>query len=137
MFSQQLDLAGLLEEAGTQKPPDIGHIHLMTADAERTLTFWRDVVGLAERQRFGTQAVFLAEGLYHHHMGANTWHSAGAGPAPDSSTGLESFELRLREQAAVDAAAEGLERNGIALSRDGERVEFRDPDSTRVILSVR
>ena len=46
----------------------------------RRAAFWRDVVGLDERQRFGPQAVFLAEGLYHHHIGANTWHSAGAAP---------------------------------------------------------
>ena len=137
MFTQPLDLAALVSEAARDETPDIGHIHLMTADVERTLGFWRDAAGLDERQRFGSQAVFLAEGLYHHHLGANTWHSAGAGPAPSESPGLDSFELRLRDRAAVDAAAEGLERAGVALSRTGESATFRDPDSNRVVLSAR
>ena len=137
MFTQPLDLAALVEEAGAPQVPDIGHIHLMTADVERTLAFWRDLVGLDERQRFGAQAVFLAEGLYHHHLGANTWHSAGAGPAPEYSPGLESFELRLRESEALDAAAERLDGAGLDTDRDERGVSFRDPDSNRVVLSVR
>jgi catechol 2,3-dioxygenase len=135
MFTAPLDLPGLLSEAaadGAEEAPDIGHIHLMTADAGRALAFWRDDVGLDERQRFGPSAVFLAEGLYHHHIGANSWHSAGAGPAPPDRPGLESFELRLRDHASVEVAAEGLERAGIAVERDGSGVTFRDVDGHRV-----
>ena len=140
MFTAPLDLPALLGEAaeeGTGQAPDIGHIHLMTADSERTLGFWRDGVGLSERQRFGTQAVFLAEGSYHHHIGANTWHSAGASPAPADRPGLESFELRLLSATAVDAAADGLERAGVAVERGERTIEFRDPDSNRVVLRSR
>lgn len=140
MFTQPLDLGQLVDEAasqGTEAAPDIGHIHLMTADVERTLGFWRDAVGLAERQRFGSQAVFLAEGLYHHHLGANTWHSLGAGPAPDDAPGLDSFELRLRDGVALEAAAEGLARAGVAVSRSEGEVRFSDPDSNQVVLTRR
>ena len=133
MFTAPLDLPALLEEANpAATAPDIGHIHLMTADASRALGFWRDVVGLDERQRFGPSAVFLAEGLYHHHLGANAWHSAGASPAPQDRPGLESFELRLRSAAGVEAAAEGLERAGVAADRDGPAVAFTDVDGNRV-----
>ena len=137
MYTAPLDLPGLLEEAGDEVAPDIGHVHLMTADAGEALAFWRDVVGLDERQRFGPSAVFLAEGLYHHHLGANSWHSAGAGPAPEDRPGLESFELRLLSAGAVEASAEGLERAGISFERDGDSIRFADVDSNRVILSVR
>ena len=135
-----LDLARLVEEAapdGAEEAPDIGHIHLMAADVERTLDFWRDAVGLDERQRFGAQAVFLAEGLYHHHLGANTWHSLGAGHAPEDTPGLDSFELRLLNLDAVQAAADRLEQAGVAIERESASAKFRDPDSNRVILSVR
>jgi catechol 2,3-dioxygenase len=139
MYTAPLDLPALLEEAdpGAAAVPDIGHIHLMTADAGDALSFWRDTVGLDERQRFGPSAIFLAEGLYHHHLGANSWHSAGAGPAPADRPGLDSFELRLLSAGAVGAAADGLERAGVAVERDGDSIEFADVDSNRVVLSVR
>jgi catechol 2,3-dioxygenase len=137
MFTAPLDLPALLEEAGDAVAPDIGHIHLMTADASRALSFWRDTIGLDERQRFGPSAIFLAEGLYHHHLGANSWHSAGASPAPRDRPGLESFELRLQRGAAVDVAAEGLARAGIAVDRDGSAVAFQDVDGNRVRLVSR
>jgi catechol 2,3-dioxygenase len=140
MFTRPLDLAALLSEAAEHPLParcDLGHIHLMTADVETTATFWRDVVGLAERQRFGPQAVFLAEGLYHHHIGANTWHSAGAPPAPAEVPGLDSFELRLRSGEQVDAAAARLEDAGVQVAAENGAIAFSDPDSNRVIVRGR
>jgi catechol 2,3-dioxygenase len=137
MFTAPLDLPALLEEAGDAVAPDIGHIHLMTADASSALSFWRDTVGLDERQRFGPSAIFMAEGLYHHHLGANSWHSAGASPAPTDRPGLESFELRLRSADAVAAAVDGLERAGVALARDEATANFEDIDGNRVRLLAR
>ncbi len=140
MYTRPLDLAALLAEATEQELParcDIGHIHLQTADVERASAFWRGVFGLDERQRFGAQAVFLAEGLYHHHLGANTWHSAGAAPVPPDRPGLDAFELRLRSAASVDRAASRLEEAGVTLVADGDRITFQDPDSNRVQVRAR
>ena len=140
MFTAPLDLPALLEEAtpsGDEVAPDIGHIHLMTSNASSALNFWRDTVGLDERQRFGPSAVFLAEGLYHHHLGANSWHSEGAGPAPADRPGLASFELRMRSSAALDAAAGGLERAGVPMERAEGSLAFDDVDGNRVLLSLR
>ncbi len=140
MFTAPLDLPALLEEAapeGDEKDPDIGHIHLMTADVGEAVSFWRDGVGLDERQRFGPSAAFLAEGLYHHHIGANSWHSAGAGPAPADRPGLESFELRLRSDDAVGTGSGGTRARG--RRRGGARglVAFRDVDQNLVLLTTR
>ena len=140
MFTRPLDLAALLSEAvhdGLPARCDIGHIHLQTADVEATAAFWRDAFGLDERQRFGPQAVFLAEGLYHHHIGANTWHSAGAPPAPPDRPGLDSFELRLRSSERVAAAAARLEDAGVEVAAEDDAFSFRDPDSNRVVVTAR
>ena len=140
MFTRPLDLGALLAEAGSDEAParvDIGHIHLQTADVDRTATFWTQTFGLDERQRFGPQAVFLAEGLYHHHLGANTWHSAGAPPIPPDRPGLESFELRLRSAERVDAARERLGGAGVEVDVDDAAFSFRDPDGNRVLVRAR
>lgn len=140
MFTAPLDVEALLEEA--EEPAgaaalDIGHVHLMVSDAERSLGFWRDVVGLDERQRFGPQAIFLAEGLYHHHVGANSWHSSGADPAPPDRPGLESFEINLASAESVDATAARLEAAGVTLVVDDGKIAFEDPDGIRVLLASR
>jgi catechol 2,3-dioxygenase-like lactoylglutathione lyase family enzyme len=57
---------------------DIGHVHLKVADIDRSLGFYRDVLGFELQQRFGTQAAFLSAGGYHHHIGLNTWQSEAA-----------------------------------------------------------
>jgi len=90
-----------------------------------------------EHQRLGPQATFLAEGPYHHHIGANTWHSADAPPAPESAPGLDSFELNLRSQDVIEAAAERLESAGIQVERADGGVAFRDIDTNLVRLGVR
>ncbi len=66
----------------------IGHVHLKVSDLERSLLFYRDLLGFEVMQQYGSQAVFISAGGYHHHIGLNTWHSKGAGPAPINASGL-------------------------------------------------
>src|SRR5512138_2341999 len=66
----------------------IGHVHLKVADIERSLGFYRDILGFEVMQHYGSSAVFLSAGGYHHHIGLNTWHSKNAQAAPVHSAGL-------------------------------------------------
>jgi catechol 2,3-dioxygenase len=73
------------------KIPDqtrIGHVHLKVADLERSLKFYRDILGFRVMQYYGEGAAFISAGDYHHHIGLNTWYSKnGLQPSP-RSTGL-------------------------------------------------
>lgn len=66
----------------------IGHIHLKVSDLEKALSFYRDILGFEVMQRYGSQAVFISAGGYHHHIGLNTWYSKNAPPAPTKACGL-------------------------------------------------
>jgi catechol 2,3-dioxygenase len=66
----------------------IGHVHLKVSDLDRSLAFYHELLGFEITQRYGSQAVFISAGGYHHHIGLNTWHSKGAGPAPVNVPGL-------------------------------------------------
>ena len=66
----------------------IGHVHLKVANIEKSLKLYRDILGFEVTQYYGSSAVFLSAGGYHHHIGLNTWHSKNAGPAPVNSAGL-------------------------------------------------
>ena len=66
----------------------IGHVHLKVADLNRSLEFYRDLLGFEVTTMYGDQAAFISAGGYHHHIGLNTWHSKGLPPAPVNSVGL-------------------------------------------------
>lgn len=66
----------------------IGHVHLKVASLDRMLAFYCGVLGFELTQRYGTQAAFVSAGGYHHHIGFNTWESAGGNPPPPGTTGL-------------------------------------------------
>lgn len=66
----------------------IGHVHLKVADLERSLGFYRDLLGFELIMMYGKDAAFISAGGYHHHIGLNTWHSKNAPPALRNGVGL-------------------------------------------------
>jgi catechol 2,3-dioxygenase len=117
----------------------IGHVHLKVADLERALGFYRDVLGFDVTQRMGRQAAFLSAGGYHHHIGLNTWESAGGSPPPPGTTGLYHVAIvyptraaladALRRLMAADIELEGAADHGVS-----EALYLRDPDGNGVEL---
>ena len=71
----------------------IGHVHLTVADLERSLHFYRDMLGFEVTASYGDSAVFLSSGGYHHHIGLNTWQGEGAPPPPKGHSGLYHFAI--------------------------------------------
>ena len=117
----------------------IGHVHLKVADLERSLEFYCGVLGFAVTQRYGSQAVFVSAGGYHHHLGLDTWESAGGRPPPRGTTGLYHVAIRYPTQAALaDAVCRvvqaGLPLDGAADHGFSEAVYLRDPDGNGVEL---
>jgi catechol 2,3-dioxygenase len=66
----------------------IGHVHLKVSDLERSLEFYRDLLGFEVTMYYGSQAAFISAGAYHHHIGLNTWHSKGSPPSSQEGVGL-------------------------------------------------
>ncbi len=117
----------------------IGHVHLKVADLDRALGFYRDVLGFELTQRYGRQAAFLSAGGYHHHIGLNTWESAGGSPPPEGTTGLYHVAILYPTRADLADALRRLMDAGIPLegaSDHGvsEALYLRDPDGNGVEL---
>ncbi|MFI0607307.1 MAG: VOC family protein [Anaerolineae bacterium] len=118
---------------------DIGHVHLKVADLDRALAFYQGVLGFALTQRMGRTAAFLSAGGYHHHIGLNTWESAGGSPPPQGSTGLYHLAIRYPDRPSLADALRRLLAAGIPLegaSDHGvsEALYLRDPDGNGVEL---
>lgn len=66
----------------------IGHVHLKVSDLDKSVKFYCDLLGFEIQERYGSQAIFVSAGGYHHHIGLNTWSSKGAPPADEYGIGL-------------------------------------------------
>ncbi|MFZ3580899.1 VOC family protein [Loktanella sp. DJP18] len=119
----------------------IGHVHLKVADLDRAIAFYAGVLGFAVTQRYGPQAAFLSAGGYHHHIGLNTWESAGATPPPPGHTGLYHTAFLYPDRASLAAVrrrvlAAGIPLDGAADRGVSEAIYLRDPDQNGVELYV-
>ena len=113
----------------------MGHVHLRVADVAQTVAFYRDVLGFGLMAQLGSQAAFLAAGGYHHHLGANTWESRGAGPPPPGRAALRHATILLPDDAERDRVLARADRAGsVEETPDGPLV--RDPSGNALVLAA-
>jgi catechol 2,3-dioxygenase len=147
MATEPLDMAGLLEAAGSepwQGTPAgtvMGHVHLHVGDLGRAATFFSETLGFDRTVRDYPGALFFAAGGYHHHLGTNMWAGRDASRPPAEEAQLLEWTLELPDESSLTAAADSLQRGGYALERqagpgNGSPVTIRDPWGTAVRLQV-
>jgi catechol 2,3-dioxygenase len=117
----------------------IGHVHLKVADLDRALAFYNGILGFEVTQRMGKSAAFLSAGGYHHHIGLNTWDSAGGTAPPPGTTGLYHLAILYPMRAELADALRRVLRAGIPLEGAAdhgvsEAIYLRDPDQNGVEL---
>ncbi|MCW1884163.1 VOC family protein [Luteolibacter flavescens] len=117
----------------------IGHVHLKVSDLERSIRFYRDVLGFQVMQRFGDAAAFLSAGGYHHHIGLNTWESLGGSPPPPGRTGLYHTAILFPDRPELGKVLRrvleaGIPLDGAADHGVSEAIYLRDPDQNGVEL---
>ena len=114
-------------------------MHLTVADLERSLAFYRDVLGFEVTTGYGDSAVFLSAGGYHHHIGLNTWAGRGVTPPPRGHSGLYHFAILfpsrkelatvLKRLLDVEYPLTGTADHGVS-----EAIYLNDPDGIGVEL---
>ena len=118
----------------------IGHVHLRVSDLDRAIGFYRDLMGFDLLVRLGDEAAFLSAGGYHHHIGLNTWQSAGGSPPPPGSTGLYHFAINYPERRDLAVALKRLldkdwSIDGASDHGTHEAIYLHDPDHNGIELA--
>jgi catechol 2,3-dioxygenase len=114
----------------------MGHVHLKVAEITSSIGFYRDVLGFDLMAQLGAQAAFLSAGGYHHHVGANTWESADAPPAPPGTAALLHATVVLPDVDARNEVIGRVEDAGVAVEeRDGDPL-VRDPSGNALVLDL-
>ncbi|AEG43866.1 VOC family protein [Isoptericola variabilis] len=143
MSSEPLDPTGYVRthldqavlDAGPSRGGTVGHVHLQVGDLEVARQFYVDTLGFEVTQSDYPGALFVAAGGYHHHVGLNTWNSAGAGPRA-ASLGLGRLAITVPGRDDLDALADRLTRRGLQFADDGRSVTVDDPWRTEVTVSL-
>ena len=138
MKTEALDVEGILRETRPSEPyvsaPEglrIGHIHLRVGNVDQAEKFYRGPIGLELTRRRGG-ATFMSSGGYHHHVGANVWHSDGAGMRDPDRAGLSWFSMEAADDATLDAVKARLQAANAAVTVRPDSVETADPWGTRI-----
>lgn len=129
------NLTEALAETGPVGDASVGHVHLKVGDIPTARAFYVDTVGFEVTAEYGTQALFVSAGGYHHHVGMNTWQSAGAGPRTPA-LGLGEVSIRLGSPDDLGALRERLTSKGVAVRDSGAELAFDDPWTNLVRVSA-
>jgi catechol 2,3-dioxygenase len=145
MTTQPLDVDDLFAELddpatapfrGLPAGTVMGHVHLRVAEIGDTVRFYRDVLGFDLMAQLGSRAAFLAAGGYHHHIGANTWESAGAPPPDPGMAALRHATILLNDDGAREVLLERIQREGHGVEQTDLGPAVRDPSGNLLVLAA-
>ncbi|PIW70115.1 MAG: glyoxalase [Ignavibacteriales bacterium CG12_big_fil_rev_8_21_14_0_65_30_8] len=117
----------------------IGHVHLTVKNLNRSLKFYRDLLGYKIKAWYRDSAVFLSANDYHHHIALNTWEGEKATPRPPGHTGLYHFAILYPNRKELALAFKKLWEEkypvqGATDSGISESIYISDPDGNGIEL---
>lgn len=110
----------------------MGHIHLHVADLYESETFY-NALGFEVVSNY-PNALFMANGRYHHHLGLNTWHGGGANRPSENSAGLHAFTIVYPSVSELEKVKRRVKSLGTTVEADGEVFVITDPSGNRINL---
>jgi catechol 2,3-dioxygenase len=113
----------------------MGHVHLRVAAVADTIAFYRDLLGFELMAQLGPQAAFLSAGGYHHHIGANTWESAGAPAAPSGTASLRHATVVVPDAAELRRVSDRAAEGGAPVHEHEDGAIVVDPSGNRILLT--
>ncbi|OAS82072.1 MULTISPECIES: VOC family protein [Metabacillus] len=141
MATNPLNAEDLLAQRDTESfvslPPEtiMGHIHLQVSSIKESEEFYQ-ALGFYAVNRYGLQALFISTGGYHHHIGLNTWNSAGASAPSENEVGLKTFTVKFPNEEARNLAINNLKTSGAEIRQKENQISTFDPSKNLILLAI-
>lgn len=123
------------EDAVTEHTATIGHVHLKVRDLERSVAFYRGVLGLSVTETLGDDFVFLSASDAHHELALQR-AGGPADPRSPRSPGLYHTAWEVPDDRAFASAYRTLLDAGVAVQAVDHGISralyFSDPDGNGV-----
>ncbi|MFL5817360.1 MAG: VOC family protein [Conexibacter sp.] len=123
-------------DTGMPTGTTLGHVHLQVSDLSAAEAFYVGAIGFDVMVRVYPGALFVAADGYHHHLGLNTWASAGGPPADPASRGLRDFAIRFASREARERVTRQVAEAGYALREERDAAVVTDPFGISVRLTA-
>lgn len=143
MATDPVDIEGLFaisegrEWNGLPPGTKIGHVHFHVGSLRTAEQFYCDVLGFEVVLHFGSSALFVSAGGYHHHIGLNLWAGPGAPAAPEDAVGIRYFTITLPDQEALQEVERRLKAAEVEVKQEPEGLAFTDPFGIGIRLVTR
>lgn len=142
METHPLDLDFLLAELGHGKiiwngldiETRMGHVHLQVADLYEAEQFYRQTLGFDVTARYGSGAVFLSAGGYHHHIGLNNWAGSNGHAALDEIAGMRYFVLCLPDEKELTRLTEQIRKQRLEFKASAGQISLTDPAGNNIVI---
>ncbi|AIQ46711.1 glyoxalase [Paenibacillus sp. FSL R7-0273] len=142
MTTDPVDVDGLLAASeglaweGLPAGTIIGHVHFHVGDLAEAKKFYVDALGFEPTTQYGSSALFISAGGYHHHMGLNVWAGQGAPATPANAPGIDYFTLQLPDVHEITTVAERVRAAGYPVTETADGVILTDPWNIGIHLTV-
>jgi catechol 2,3-dioxygenase len=137
MYVAMIDINKLMQSATSKNylvdpATIIGHVHLRALSIGKMYQFYVDLIGFNMMVKYGSEAIFLSDAKYHHHLGINAWDNSLA-KHDVNDVGLQGISLIVPSLRAKDFIAK-LKKNDIHIFNDGFGDFIYDPIGLKVRL---
>ena len=123
-----------LEWNGLPAGTVIGHVHFHVSDLQAAKRFYCDIIGFELTAHYGSAALFISAGGYHHHIGLNVWAGVGVPNTPRNAAGMNYFTVVLPDKEELAAVSDRVRSAGLTVQeRDGASYVL-DPSDIEVRL---
>jgi catechol 2,3-dioxygenase len=143
MAADPIDLRALLrmQDADTEtvatmpEGTTMGHIHLQVSDVDRAEHFYHDILGFDIMAKM-PRALFISAGGYHHHLGLNSWESAGGPKGAADEAGLRQASIVLPDAKALADVRARLAAANISTTDEQGGFIAHDQDENRLLFTA-
>lgn len=114
----------------------IGHVHFHVSNLQDAKRFYCDILGFELTAHYGSAALFISAGGYHHHIGLNVWAGIGVPNTPWNAVGMNCFTVLLPNEEEMEVVRSRIHEAGLTLEQRDEAFYVKDPSDIEVRLTV-